>query len=197
MKRMNNKFFSLLIAMFMSVACVSLTSCGSNDDNEIKKPTATTANAQPVLCIFSEMFDYFDVTCTIDGETVKITKDNTYDETITKAEYGKTYQVRKYKVDKKQFTKFPATMTVTAQCKVKDGVDLRKVEKLSYLLYLDMVVGNNNNDTFSTYKPAKYVFQPYPNANFSKLTEETFKKFENATKTITASFESADCVVVQ
>ena len=74
---MNNKIFSFLIAMAMTVVGITLTSCGSDDNGDGGSSSkATTVTAQPEVCIRSEMFDYFDITCTIDGETVTLTKDN-------------------------------------------------------------------------------------------------------------------------
>lgn len=198
---MNNKIFSFLIAMAMTVAGVSLTSCGDDDNNTPTTKKATTASAQPEVCINAAMFDYFDITCTIDGETVTLTKDNTYDTSYTPYLTSIVRQVRMYKVSAKQYTKFPATMTVSLHSKVKAGVDLRNMEDLSYLLYVDIAPGNNNGDAFKPYVRSTGNFQPYTKLNLKKMSDDKAQKIVNAitdaTVTKTGTFENAGSYVAK
>ncbi len=195
---MDNKIFSFLIAMAMTVAGISLSSCGNDDNGSDSTPKATVATAQPEVCIKSDMFNYFDITCTIDGETVTLTKDNTYETSYTPYTSRTSYDnVCMYRVSPKQYTNFPAKMTVTVQSKVKDGVDLRTVEKMSYLLYVDIAPGNNNSNSFSPNNHHTGIFSLITNSKVKDLKEETIKKLENATVTKTATFETAGGVVVE
>lgn len=195
---MNNKIFSFLIAMAMTVAGVSLTSCGNDDNGDGgNKSKATTASAQPEVCIRSEMFDYFDITCTIDGETVTLTKDNTYDTSYSPYTDNTKYDVRMYKVSAKQYTTFPAKMTVSLTSKVKEGVDIRSIGKLTYLLYVDIAATNDLGGKFAPLVHPTDVFRLIKNYDTSKASDNVIKSLENATVTKTATFENAGSLVIK
>ena len=195
---MNNKIFSFLIAMAMTVAGITLTSCGSDDNGDGGSSSkATTVTAQPEVCIRSEMFDYFDITCTIDGETVALTKDNTYDTSYTPYTSNLKYDVRMYKVSAKQYTKFPAKMTVSLTSKVKAGVDLRSLGKITYLLYTDISATNNLGGKFAPNDHSTNWFTLHKSLDTSKATDDVIKKLENSTVTTTATFENAGSLVIK
>lgn len=197
---MNNKMISRLISMMMVMAGLMLTSCGGDDDGDPTTSGATTATAEPVLCIQSEMLDYFDITCTIDGETVTLTKDNTYNTTYTPFG-GFPQSVCRYQAASKQYKKFPATMNLTAQCKVKDGVNLKNMEELTYLFYVDIIPSNNNGDKFSTYNRNPGAFHSYDGLRLKDMSADKLDKFvksiENVTLTTTAQFDNANSAVVK
>lgn len=195
---MNNKIFSFLIAMAMTVAGISLTSCGSDDNGDGgNKSKATTASAQPEVCIRSEMFDYFDITCTIDGETVTLTRDNTYDTSYTPYTDKTKYDVRMYKVSAKQYTTFPAKMTVSLTSKVKEGVDIRSIGKLTYLLYVDIAATNDLGGKFAPFQHSTDIFRLTKNYDTTKGSDAVIKSLENATVTKTATFENAGSLVIK
>lgn len=149
---MNRKIISLFMGAAMAVTGVIFTSCGGDDDGYDIKPAdkvAKIAAAQPVIYFAEDMLDIYDITCTVDGETVTLTKNNTENSTYTDPIMKTQTPVLKYTSAQKTFATFPATMNVTAQAKVKAGVNLKTVGEFDYCFTLDNVLSNDNNNSWS------------------------------------------------
>ncbi len=196
---MNNKFFSLLAGMAMIVAGLAFTSCSSSDDDDTKPTTgATEAYLTPNVLVAEDMFDYFDVTCAIDGETIVLTKDNTQsvDKTVEKI----PFKLRQYTGAKKTYKKFPAEMKIVQTVKVKAGVDLKTISLLEqYVMYTYIQTDNN------------YTATGYPDGVWTDITGSSFgslfrynlqfaqmsdsKLAEYQTKTLTTTFTMSSAML--
>lgn len=147
---MTKKFFSLFIGMAMVVAGMTLSSCSNSNDDE-KEPT-DYATSTPLVYCSEAMMDYFDVTCTIDGKAVTLTKANTeaVEQTLQDSNGDPMeFKMRCYKGETKKHTSFPSSSTIVENVKVKSGVDLVKVGRLDqFVMYIRIDTSNSNNDSW-------------------------------------------------
>ncbi len=190
---MNKKSFSLLAGMAMVVAGFAFASCSSNDD-DIKNPTvnATEAYARPVIIVTDNMLDVYDVTYTIDGNTVTVTKDNTVaigDTTVAKT----TYSMRKYVGAAKTYTQFPSYPTFVEHIKVKDGKDLRTVDKISLVRYAYYDY-TNNSALHGMTGFAGSIIASFGTMVGSKMSESAAKTYSDMTVQINDTLKSANFI---
>lgn len=190
---MNKKSFSLLAGMAMVVAGFAFASCSSNDD-DIKNPTvnATEAYARPVIIVSDNMLDVYDVTCTIDGNTVTVTKDNTVaigDTTVDKT----TYSMRKYVGAAKTYTQFPSYPTFVEHIKVKDGIDLRTTDKISLVRYAYYDY-TNNSALHGMTGFAGSIIDTFGTMVGSKMSESAAKTYSDMTVQINDTLKSANFI---
>ena len=190
---MNKKSFSLLAGMAMVVAGFAFASCSSNDD-DIKNPTvnATEAYARPVIIVSDNMLDVYDVTCTIDGNTVTVTKDNTVaigDTTVAKT----TYSMRKYVGAAKTYTQFPSYPTFVEHIKVKDGIDLRTTDKISLVRYAYYDY-TNNSALHGMTGFAGSIIDTFGTMVGSKMSESAAKTYSDMTVQINDTLKSANFI---
>lgn len=190
---MNKKSFSLLAGMAMVVAGFAFASCSSNDD-DIKNPTvnATEAYARPVIIVTDNMLDVYDVTCTIDGNTVTVTKDNTVaigDTTVDKT----TYSMRKYVGAAKTYTQFPSYPTFVEHIKVKDGIDLRTTDKISLVRYAYYDY-TNNSALHGMTGFAGSIIDTFGTMVGSKMSESAAKTYSDMTVQINDTLKSANFI---
>ncbi len=190
---MNKKSFSLLAGMAMVVAGFAFASCSSNDD-DIKNPTvnATEAYARPVIIVSDKMLDVYDVTCNIDGNTVTVTKDNTVaigDTIVDKT----TYSMRKYVGAAKTYTQFPSYPTFVEHIKVKDGMDLRTVDKTSLVRYAYYDY-TNNSALHEVTGVSGSIFTTFTTMIGSKMSESSAKTFSDMTVQINDTLKSANFI---
>ncbi len=171
---MNKRIYSLIVGMAMAVAGMTLAACSdSKDESTTSTDKATQAYLTPTFYVAEAMLDYFDATCTFDGKTVTLTKDNTEAEDmkmeVTSASTGvteyTTFHMRKYTGDKITYKSFPATMEVKQSATPKAGVDLKTVEKLSqYAMYTTVDLSNNYTKRYS-------------DGEWTSITGDRFKSF--------------------
>ncbi len=193
---MNNKFFSILIAMAMVVVGLTLASCGDDEDETVKpNDKATEAYLTPTFYVSEAMMDYFDATCTIDGKTVTLTKDNTVADKITVE--GITFNLRKYTWDAKTFKTFPSSFTIVQNVKAKSGVNLKNISRLDqFVIYTHVGFANNNTSNYADGEwktiTGKFgsVFQE--GVHFDMLTDEDLKDYQNSVLTTTVNMTTAD-----
>ena len=190
---MNKKSFSLLAGMAMVVAGFAFASCSSNDD-DIKNPTvnATEAYARPVIIVTDNMLDVYDVTYTIDGNTVTVTKDNTVaigDTTVDKT----TYSMRKYVGAAKTYTQFPSYPTFVEHIKVKDGIDLRTTDKISLVRYAYYDY-TNNSALHGMTGFAGSIIDTFGTMVGSKMSESAAKTYSDMTVQINDTLKSANFI---
>lgn len=190
---MNKKSFSLLAGMAMVVAGFAFASCSSNDD-DIKNPTvnATEAYARPVIIVSDNMLDVYDVTCTIDGNTVTVTKDNTVaigDTTVDKT----TYSMRKYVGAAKTYTQFPSYPTFVEHIKVKDGIELRTTDKISLVRYAYYDY-TNNSALHGMTGFAGSIIDTFGTMVGSKMSESAAKTYSDMTVQINDTLKSANFI---
>lgn len=192
---MNNKIFSLLMAMAMVVAGVTLTSC-SDDENEVKPSgKATEAYLTTTVYVAEPMLEYYDATCTVDGQTVTLTKDNTVaeDKTID----GLLFNLRKYTFAVKTYKSFPSTLNIEQSVKVKSGVDLKTIDRLDqFAMYTYVDFGNNNTTNYADGE-WKTITGQYGNVfkkgvRFSEMTDEGRSYYQQPTLTTTITLSAAD-----
>lgn len=193
---MNNKFFSILIAMAMVVAGLTLASCSDDEDEKVKPNNiATEAYLTPTFYVSEAMMDYFDATCTINGKTVTLTKDNTQAENITVDSI--VFKLRKYTADSNTFKSFPSSFTIVQNVKAKSGVILKDIGRLDqFVMYTHVGFANNNTSRFSdgewktiTGKLGS-VFQK--GVHFDQLIDEDLKNYKNTVLTTTVNMTAAD-----
>ena len=197
---MNRKAISLFIGAAMAVTGVAFTSCGGDDDVTPLKPVekvAKTATAQPVIYFAEDMLDIYDLTCTVDGETVTLTRDNTENSVYKDPILPLQYSVRKYTSAQKTFTTFPATMEVTAQAKVKEGVDLRAVGEFDYCFTLDNVLSNDNDNSWSQINnTCKFHYTEGLDFTDAADDEPLLIEKQNAVRTAKLTFTNAAYVTI-
>ena len=181
---MNKKFFSFFIGMAMVVAGLTLASCSNNDDE--KEQSTNTATSTPLVYCSEAMMAYFDVTCTIDGKAVTLTKDNT--EAVEQTLYDSNddpmyFKMRCYKGETKKHTSFPSTSTIVENVKVKSGVDLKTIERLDqFVMYIRIDTDNTNNNTWDTnYGVLKNKFQE--GVHFNEMDADYLEKYKDVSLT--------------
>lgn len=188
---MNSKFYSFLIGMVLMIAGVTLTSC-SDDDNNNSTSKATKATAQPVVYITDDMLTLYDVTCTVDGKTVTLTKDNTVATSQQKiGVYTYNYDLREYKIPATTYTKFPSSMEVTTSAKVKSNVNLQEVDKFNFCLCLSMNLTNDNDSKWSSVAETIRISM-HNNVRGTSLYGSYLEKYNDVTKSASLTFTSAD-----
>ena len=181
---MKSRILSVLVAMAMIVAGVAFTSCGDDDDDIVPVSKATTATVQPSVYVAEDMLNYYDITVTVDGSEVTLTKDNTTGVT----DLG--YNLRKYKPAASVFKAFPTKMTVVAQCAKKSTVELSDMDDTDYCLYVTADYSNDNKDNVSALSvSSRYLFSA--GLHYTKMDEETLNSFINRTITATYTMSSA------
>lgn len=193
---MNNKFFSILIAMAMVVAGLSLASCSDDEDENVKPNNkATEAYLTPTIYVSEAMMDYFDASCTIDGKTVTLTKDNTQAETMTVDSI--VFKLRKYTGAAKTFKSFLSSFTIVQNVKAKPGVTLKNIGRLDqFVMYTHVGFANNNTSRFTDGEwktiTGKFgsVFQK--GVYFDRLIDEDLKNYKNTVLTTTVNMTTAD-----
>lgn len=192
---MNNKIYSLLIAMTMIVAGITLTSCGDDGDDLTPAGKATEAYLTHTVYVSESMMDYFDATCTIDGQTITLTKDNTETENMTIA--GTVFNLRKYTFAKKTYKSFPSTLNIVQDVKVKQGVNLKEVTRLDkFAMYIHVNFANNNTTNYADgeWKTIKGDFESVfqSGVHFDQMSDEMLKRYQNPTLTTTINMSSAN-----
>ncbi len=181
---MKSKILSVLVGMAMIVAGVAFTSCGGDDDDDSPSGQATTASVQPALHVLEEMLNYYDVTVSIDGTTVTLTKDNTVSETKMGAEY------RKFMPAATVYKTFPSTMTVVAHCTKKSNVQISDMDGSDYSMYMTVDYSNDNRDKVSTLN-ASSEYRYGAGLRYTKMDETMLNKFIDRTITGTFTMNSA------
>lgn len=184
---MNKKFFSLFIGMAMVVAGLTLASCSNNDDE--KEPT-NTATSTPLVYCSEAMMAYFDVTCTIDGKAVTLTKDNTEAVEQTLHDYNgdpMDFKMRCYKGETKKHTSFPSSSTIVENVKVKSGVDLVKIGRLDqFVMYIRIDTDNTNNDTWDV-NTGELSNKFQMGVNFDKMDAAYLNNYKDVSLTCTVN----------
>ncbi len=188
---MNKKFFSLLAGAAMVVAGLTFASCGNDDDdNSSKGGGATTVYATPVVMVSEDILANFDATCTIDGVTVTLTKDNTV-ACDTTSSGGKTFNMRKYTGATKTYTQFPALTTLAERVKLKDGKNYKELGKIDYAVYAKMVYANNSSSGELTRKGSDKGGLFSKQFDTAKATADLEKKHTDLTFQINDTLTSA------
>lgn len=192
--KMNRKIFSFVIVMAMVVIGVSLISCG--DDDDIKTSKAKVASDKAIAYVTSDMIANYDITLTIDGQSVAITESNTESAQYTSS--NGSHEVRKY-TSAKSFSTFPVTSSASLRCKLKDGKKFKELGKIDYLLSLQLDVNNDNNNTWSEYDNSLRNYTPHWGIRCADVNDNYIQrlKLEDATITAVASFKAADRVTVK
>lgn len=181
---MKSKILSVLVGMAMIVAGVAFTSCGGDDDDIVPSSKATTATVQPSVYVAEDMLTYYDITVTVDGTAVTLTKDNTTSET----DLG--FAFRKYKPAATVYKAFPSTMTVVAHCAKKSNVELSDMDDSDYCMYVKADYSNDNKDKVSTLNVSSQ-FRYSAGLHYTKMDEETLNTFIDRTITATYTMSSA------
>lgn len=198
---MNNKIFSLLIAMAMVVAGMTLTSCG-DDDDDVVKPSgkATEAYLTPTIYVSEAMMDYFDATCTIDGKTVTLTMDNTVADNMTLD--GIAFKLRKYTGASKTYKSFPSSLAIQQEVKPKAGVVLKDISRLDqFVMYAHVSFANNNTTNYADGEwktitgKLRSVFQE--GVHFDMMNDEDLAHYQHPTLTTTVNMTAADVADIQ
>lgn len=192
---MNNKIYSFLIAMAMVVAGITLTSCGDDDNNLTPSGKATEAYLTTTVYVAEPMLEYYDATCTIDGQTITLTKDNTEAENMTVGELS--FNLRKYTFAKKTYKSFPSTLNIVQSVKVKTGVDLKNIERLDqFAMYTHVSFANNNTTNYADGEwktitgDLGNVFKK--GVRFSEMSDETRSYYQQPSLTTTITMSAAD-----
>lgn len=181
---MKSRILSVLVAMAMIVAGVAFTSCGGDDDDIVPVSKATTATVQPSVYVAEDMLNYYDITVTVDGSEVALTKDNTTGVT----DLG--FKFRKYKPAASVFKTFPTKMTVVAHCAKKSSVELSDMDDSNYCLYVTADYSNDNkNNVGALSVTSQYLYSA--GLLYTKMDEETLNSFINRTITATYTMSSA------
>lgn len=190
---MNSKVHSFIIAVAMMLAGVTLTSCSSSDDTP-STSKARKAAARVMVYFADDMLNYYDVTCTVDGTPVVLTRSNTVEDvyTINALVEKIDYNVRKYTTPVTTFTHFPDSMVVTAQATVKAGVDLKTVESMDLCLYLHSEIDNDNDGKWSALEIKEGSFSFIPGVDFSRMPDATLAKYTTRSRTLKIVFDAAD-----
>ncbi len=193
---MNKKLFSLLAGMTMVFAGLTLASCGGDDDNNGNEGglqpvgKATEAYATPVVIVSDNMLDIYDATCTINGQSVTLTRDNTvlFDTTSN----GYAYSVRKYVGATKTYNQFPAQLNIVEHLKLKDGVDVKTASKFDMVINAKFVYTNNNVNHEITYGASSKAGVFSKNSDPSKWSDDNKKKFSDITLQLNDTLKTAD-----
>ncbi len=193
---MNKKIFSILIAMAMVVVGLSLTSCG-DDDEDVVKPSnkATEAYLTPTVYISEAMMDYFDATCTIDGQTVTLTRDNTEADNMTVE--GILFNIRKYKGATKTYKGFPSSLVVVQNVKPKAGVVLKDISRLDqFVMYTHVNFANNNTTNYVDGEwntiTGKLASTFQSGVHFNEMDDDDLSHYNQPTLTTTINMSAAD-----
>ena len=175
-----------LVAMFAMMATLSFTACSSSDDDNNNgggsKPSATSVNVQPIVCIAPGMLDYFDVNVDFNGKKVVLTKDNVISTTYTNPiRKESTCDVLQYTIDTQKISSFPSTITATATATWKEGVS-RVGAKSNYCLIVDFKYPNSE---FRAKGSWSTIYST--GVNWEKVSDENLaKKFKQS---VTATLE--------
>lgn len=181
---MKSRILSVLVAMAMVVAGVAFTSCGGDDDDIVPVSKATIATVQPSVYVAEDMLNYYDITVTVDGSEVALTKDNTTGVT----DLG--FKFRKYKPAASVFKTFPTKMTVVAHCAKKSSVELSDMDDSDYSMYVTADYSNDNkNNVGALSVTSQYLYSA--GLLYTKMDEETLNSFINRTITATYTMSSA------
>ncbi len=168
----------------MVVAGVAFTSCGGDDDDIVPVSKATIATVQPSVYVAEDMLNYYDITVTVDGSEVALTKDNTTGVT----DLG--FKFRKYKPAASVFKTFPTKMTVVAHCAKKSSVELSDMDDSDYSMYVTADYSNDNkNNVGALSVTSQYLYSA--GLLYTKMDEETLNSFINRTITATYTMSSA------
>ncbi len=189
---MENKFRSFLFGAAMLVAGVAFTACGS-DDEPTKKPEskATKVTAQPVVYVCDEVLASYDVVLDYNGQKVTVTTENTQPATYKSPTGSYQYEdVRKYTGPSTTLTSFPAKVTATGTCKLKEGLSLDNFEKINYNFAVQFEVSNDNGNFWKLMSNPQIFSHSTP--VIAKLNETMRKWFSDAQITAEATFETAD-----
>ncbi len=193
---MNKKIILPFLALALMLAGCILISC--KDNNGTGLDTGKAAKAQCALYIMDQMFDYCDMTVTIDGTTVTLTTDNTTATTYT-SEIGKTYNVRKYDITDKSFFTFPSSFSYEAKCQPKSDISISSLGTVDFCFAVITEVHNDSEDSWDHINCSN-TFQPSQNLNIAKVIEKSGEEgaLNLLTKDITTTitFSSAKSVDV-
>lgn len=193
---MSKKFFSLFMGAAIVASTLSLASCNKDDDNDPKEPTekpqeAKTATAQVSVYFAEDMLRIYDVTCTVDGNVVALTTENT--DTLSEDMGYEVVKVRKFTTDAKTYESFPASLKVSAQAKVKEGMDLRKVGEFDFYFKMDKTLTNDAKLAFILNQDP-VMSQYLGGADFSNVSDadlDLVTTYSNVTGTMEFNFTSA------
>ena len=175
-------------------SALSLASCNKDDDP--KEPTekpveAKTATAQVSVYFAEDMLRIYDVTCTVDGNTVALTTENT--DTLSEDMGYEVVKVRKFTTDAKTYESFPASLKVTAQAKVKEGMDLKTVGEFDFYFKMDKTLSNDAKLAFILNQDC-VMSQYLGGADFSNAGDDDLDlvtTYSNVTGTMEFNFTSA------
>lgn len=185
---MKIKLLTVLVAIVAIFSGAVLTSCGND---EPASPRAKTTTAEPSVYFVGSMLDLFDITCTINGQTTVLTRDNT-----TKVTHS-LRTLRQYKLSTITYSKFPASCKASITCKLKDGVDLSSLFRSDYCLYAHMTYGNDNNNTWATQYNGTADLNYEDNVDWSDMTSSEITKKYCKTRSVEVTFTTANDVVCE
>ncbi len=191
---MSKKFFSLFMGAAIVASTLSLASCNNDDDdNDPKKPQeAKTATAQVSVYFAEDMLRIYDVTCTVDGNAVALTTENT--DTLSENMGYEVVKVRKFTTDAKTYESFPASLKVSAQAKIKESMDLKKVGEFDFYFKMDKTLSNDAKLAFILNQDC-VMSQYLGGADFSNAGEDDqdlVDLYSNVTGTMEFNFTSAN-----
>ena len=195
---MSKKFFSLFMGAAIVASTLSLASCNKDDDDndpkkdDVEKPQeAKTATAQVSVYFADDMLRIYDVTCTVDGNAVALTTENT--DTLSENMGYEVVKVRKFTTDAKTYESFPASLKVSAQAKVKEGMDLKKVGEFDFYFKMDKTLSNDAKLAFILNQDC-VMSQYLGGADFSNAGEDDqdlVNLYSNVSGTMEFNFTSA------
>lgn len=135
---MKKNIMKAILAMVAMVATFALTSCSKdNDDN--KTSVVTEIKAQPYFYVAPEMLNLFDITLSVNGKTIEITKDNTVSCQVVEnkgSQIEMTLDLLKYTLP--TCTVSATTQTFVTTIKVKDGINIAEQPSSNYFTGFDI-----------------------------------------------------------
>lgn len=186
---MKSKFLSILVAMAMVVAGVAFSSCGDNNDDPVQPTVNKTATLQPEVYFGEDMLNFYDITVTIDGKAVVLTKDNTQSANPLLS----LIKYRKYQADATEYKKFPATSKVVVRSVKKSNVELSSMDDSDYSIYLTANYGNSDTELSEMIQHS--TLREVGGMPYSALSEEELASILDRTITGTYTLSATDCSV--
>ena len=129
---MKKKLFLAMMVIVAVFATLSFSACSSDDDNNNGSGNGK-AQVTGYVAIAQDQLNLFDVYVTVNnGQKVQLTTSNTKLKVIQDSNF-ENQTVRAYDFST-TISSFPATYTVSAEAKVKDGVDIASQPASDYAL---------------------------------------------------------------
>lgn len=189
---MKKKLFLAMMAIVAVFATLTFNACSSSDDDNNNGGGSGNGKAQVTayVAIAQDQLNLFDVTVTFNGNAVQLTNSNTTvkelvvtNNPLTGEEIKHTFRV--YDLSAQTITSFPTTYTVTAEAKIKEGIDITSQPTSDYSLSLvasavDVNGGKASSGTLGYREGIKWS-EATDNASINKLLKA---------RTVTFSFDA-------